>query len=153
MRNPSGHSLLEIGVAVFLLVVLAFLSTNVCVLLQGREYNDRICRQSISAAARAALDGKDTESVQRAAKTGMDNCGFGGAFVSHPQFTTFQDDITSDVRVLKLQTQTLVAIPMPFLVVGLKPDSRNRVVFTSTYVYQIKNPKKCQTENGKNASE
>lgn len=154
MRNRSGHSLLEIGVSVFLLVIMAFLFTNVYILSLAKGYNDRVCYDSCLLAARAAFEGKSTEAVQRAAKSGMDNCGIGGVFISHPQFTRFEDEITSDVRVLKLQTQTLVTPPMPFLMVGLKPEMNNKVVYTSTYTYQIKNPKKAQSEDrGKNTSE
>ncbi|MDZ4836696.1 MAG: hypothetical protein SGJ27_23195 [Candidatus Melainabacteria bacterium] len=147
MRKSSGHSLLELGFAVLLLVFMALLSTNVYILFVGKSYNERVCRESSALAARAALEGKPTESVQRAAKSGMDSCGYGGVFIGHPQFTAFQDDITTDVRVLKLQTQTLVAVPTPFLLVGMKPDSKNKVVYTSTYTYQIKNPKKAQSDD------
>lgn len=147
MRNHHGHSLLELGISVFLLIVMAFLCTNVYMLHLGKTYNERICRDSIALAAQAALEGKDTEAVQKAAKGGMDTCGFGGVFISHPMFTQFSDDITSDVRVLKLQTQTLVAVPTPWLLLGLKKDFNNKVVYTSTYTYQIKNPKKCQSED------
>lgn len=130
-----------------LLVFMALLSTNVYILCVGKAYNERVCRESSALAARAALEGKSTESVQKAARSGMDSCGYGGVFIQHPQFTQFQDDMTSDVRVLKLQTQTLVAVPSPFLLVGLKPDSKNKVVYTSTYTYQIKNPKKAQSDS------
>lgn len=147
MRNSFGHSLLELGVAVLLLVFMALLSTNVYVLYVGKSYNERVCRESSALAAKAAMEGKPKESVQKAAKSGMDSCGYGGVFIGHPQFTQYQDDITSDVRVLKLQTQTLVAVPSPFLLVGLNPDAKNKVVYTSTYTYQIKNPKKAQSED------
>ena len=152
MRNQSGHSLLELGVAVFFLVILAFLCTNVYILHLGKSYNDRVCRDSMHYAAQAALDGKNKEYVQRAAFNGMNSTGMGGVFISHPQYTKFQDEITSDVRVLKVQTQTLVALPMPFLVIGLKPDHNNRVVYTATYEIQIKNPKKCQSEDAEKAT-
>jgi hypothetical protein len=147
MRKSSGHSLLELGVAVLLLVFMALLCTNVYVLYVGKAYNERVCRESSALAAQAALEGKPTESVQKAAKSGMDSCGYGGVFIGHPQFTAFQDDITTDVRVLKLQTQTLVLVPSPFLLVGLSPESKNKVVYTSTYTYQIKNPKKAQSDD------
>jgi len=145
MRNPSGHGLFELGVAVLLLVIMSLLATNTCILYLAKTYNDRVCRDSIALAAGAALEGKPTEAVQGAARHGMDNCGYGGAFISHPQYTAFKDDIAADVRVIQLQTQTVCAVPMPFLAFNLRPDS-NRVVFTSTYTYQIKNPKTAQTE-------
>jgi hypothetical protein len=121
---------------------MALLFTNVYVLHLAKTYNDRVCHDSIALAAGAALEGKPTEAVQRAARAGMDNCGYGGAFISHPQYTAFKDDITTDVRVLELQTQTIVAVPIYFLAYGLKSDS-NRVVYTSTYTYQIKNPREA----------
>lgn len=129
-----------------LLVFLALLCTNVYVLWVGKEYNERVCRESSALAARAALEGKSTESVQKAARSGMNSCGIGGAFIKHPQFTQFRDEVISDVRILRLQTQTLVSVPSPYLLVGLKSSTmNNNVVFTSTYTYQIKNPKKAQS--------
>ncbi len=143
MRNSSGHSLVELGVGAFLLVIVALLSANVYVLYLGKAYNDRVCRDSIDLGARVALEGKPTEAVQKAARAGMDSCGYGGIFIGHPQYTAFQDENTTEVRVLKLQTQTLVNLPVAFLCPG---RTTPKVVFTSNYEYQIKNPKKAETD-------
>lgn len=148
MRKSSGHTLFELGVAVLLLVFMALLCTNVYILYIGKAYNERVCRESSALAAKAALEGKPTESVQKAARSGMDSCGYGGVFINHPMFTHFEDEITSDVRVVKVQTQTLVAVPSPFLLFGRNLEAtKNKVVYTSTYTYQIKNPKKAQSDD------
>ncbi|MBX9667228.1 MAG: hypothetical protein K2X93_06400 [Candidatus Obscuribacterales bacterium] len=140
MRNSSGHSLVELGVGVFLLVIVALISSNIYVLSLGKAYNDRICRDSIDLGARVALDGKDTEAVQKAARAGMDSCGYGGIFIGHPQYTAFKDEMSREVRVLKLQTQTIVNLPAAFLCFG--KEGGPKVVFTSDYEYLIKNPKR-----------
>lgn len=140
MRNSSGHSLVELGVGVFLLVIVALISSNIYVLSLGKAYNDRICRDSIDLGARVALEGKDTEAVQKAARAGMDSCGYGGIFIGHPQYTAFKDEMSREVRILKLQTQTIVNLPAAFLCFG--KEGGPKVVFTSDYEYLIKNPKR-----------
>ncbi len=124
-----------------MLVVLAFLCANVYVINLAKAYNDKVCKDSILLAAKAALDGKDTGQVQQAARAGMDGCGLGGFFVSHPQFTEFKDEIVPTYRELKIQTKTKVLIPMPFLVLDPKVREARYLVFTSTYYYKISNPK------------
>lgn len=146
MHKKNGHTVIELAVSVLLLIVLALLCANVYVMYLGKDYNDRVCRESIYAAGKAALDGKDTNAVLKAAKEGMYTCGFGGVFVHHPQFTAFSDDITSDLRVVKLQTQTVVQVPVEFLVFDETYKKKRCLVFTSTYYYQIKNPKKAQSK-------
>lgn len=141
MRTRRGHSILELGVSAFLLVLLAFLCANVYVINLAKAYNDRVCKDSILLAAKAALDGKDTQSVQQAARAGMDNCGLGGFFVGHPIFTEFKDEIVPSYRELKIQTKTRVLIPIPFLVLDPKVRDARYLVFTSTYYYKISNPK------------
>ncbi len=145
MRKYTGHTVIELAVSVLLLILLALLCTNVYVIYLGKDYNDRVCRESIYAAGKAALDGKETSDVLKAAKEGMYGCGFGGVFVNHPQFTAFSDDITSDLRVVKLQTRTTVKVPIDFLVFDENYKKNKCLVFTSTYYYQIKNPKKAQS--------
>lgn len=145
MRTRRGHSILELGVSAFLLVLLAFLCANVYVLNLAKSYNDRVCKDSILLAAKAALDGKDTQQVQQAARAGMDNCGMGGFFVGHPVFTEFKDEIVPSYRELKIQTKIRVLIPIPLLVLDPKVREAPHLVFTSTYYYKINNPKAPST--------
>jgi|AGTN01.2.fsa_nt_gi hypothetical protein len=145
MRKRRGHSIIELGVSAFLLVLLAFLCANVYVLNLAKSYNDRVCKSSILLAAKAALDGKDTQQVQQAARAGMDGCGMGGFFVGHPIFTEFKDEIVPSYRELKIQTKIRVLIPIPFLVLDQKVRNAPQLVFTSTYYYKINNPKAPST--------
>lgn len=139
--------MVELTVSVLLLVLLGFLCTNVYVIYIGRDYNDRICRESINRAAVAAMNGKDTDEVMRAARGGMYGCGIGGVFVEHPQFTAFSDNLTADKRIVRLQTRTLVHVPMDFLVLNPDYHEKRSLVFTSTYEYHIMNPKKTSNLN------
>ena len=147
MRQSNGHTVLEIGLAVVLLILLGLLGANVYVIHSGRALNDRVCKDSILLAGEAALNGKNSNAVRVAAKAGMDSCGGGGYFVNHPQFTEFRDDMTTDIRVLKVQTKTLVRIPAPFLVLDPVVRENKCQVFTSTYYYKIKNPKFAESED------
>ncbi|MCA9804337.1 MAG: hypothetical protein KC777_20350 [Cyanobacteria bacterium HKST-UBA02] len=144
----NGHSLIEVAISVFLLIICALILLNVFVIARAKFYNDRVCRDCIQLAVKAALDGKDTQSVIKAARSGMESCGRGGNWVEHPQFTMFNDDISENSRVLQLQTTTRVLIAVPFLVASLpgaeKDDGRHLKV-RSTYVYKIKNPKRIET--------
>ena len=147
-RQKSGHSVVELGVGVFLLIIFSLLCANIYVIYEARSYNDRICRESIEGAASAALDGENTDMVMSAARQTMEQrCGFGGNFfVEHPQFTLFKDEMKDDVRTLKIQTKTLAHLPVPILVYNPKSPDPRTVTFTSTYLYKIKNPRRVQAE-------
>lgn len=150
----KGHSLIEVAISVFLLIVCALLLLNVFVIARAKQYNDSICHECIQAAVKAALDGKDTKAVMKAARRGMDNCGRGGNWIEHPQFTQFNDDISDKARVLKLQTTTRVQIAFPFLIASLpagQGDARH-IFVRSTYVFKINNPKKIETTDANSDS-
>ena len=142
MRSSKGHSVIELCIAVILLILLGFLAANVFVIQLAKSYNDRVCRDSIMLAAKEALEGKDKPEVIQAAKGGMDNCGIGGFFITHPHFTKYSDEITTDVRVLTVQTALKVRVPVAFLVVADKLDRDGTIDIYSTYEYRITNPKK-----------
>ena len=146
MRSARGHSVIELGIAVILLIVLGFLSANIYVIMTARAYNDRVCRDAIMLAAKEALEGKDKQEVINAARGGMDGCGIGGFFIAHPRFTFYSDDVTTDVRVLKISTATEVRIPLPFLVMPSKLNDNGRLDLVSTYEYRITNPKEIGAE-------
>lgn len=142
MRSANGHSIIEIGIAVVLLILLGLLSANIYVIQIAKIYNDRVCRDSIMLAAKEALDGKDKPEVIKAARGGMDNCGMGGFFISHPRYTFYSDEVTHDVRVLTIKTETEVRVPLPFLVVTSAVEENGKLSLISTYEYRINNPKK-----------
>lgn len=141
MRNSKGHSLIELCVAVVLLIILGFLTANIYVIQVAKMYNDRVCRDSIMLAAKEALEGKSEKEVIAAAYDGMRNCGRGGFFIGHPQFSKYSDQITSDVRVLTIQTYLRVRVPVPLLVMSDKLKNNSLLTLKSTYEYRIKNPK------------
>ncbi len=145
--TTTGQRVGEIALSVLLLILLGLLCANVYVIHMGRSFNDRVCKDSILLAGQAALTGKNPDDVRVAAKAGMHSSGSGGYFINHPQFTEFRDDITTDVRVLKVQTRTIVKIPIPFLILDPQVRDRKYQVFTSTYYYKIKNPKFAEKED------
>lgn len=146
MRSQKGHSIIELCIAVILLILLGLLAANVFVIQLAKTYNDRVCRDSIMLAAKEALEGKDKPEVIQAAKGGMDSCGIGGFFIGHPSYTKYSDEITTDVRVLTIQTALKVRVPISFLVMENKMDRDGTINLYSTYEYRIMNPKKIGTK-------
>lgn len=147
MLPATGNLSVEKAASLSLVILLVLLCANVYVIHAGKSFNDRVCRDSILLAGQAALNGKSSNDVRVAARAGMDSCGTGGFFVNHPQFTEFKDDITPDVRVLKVQTRTVVRIPVPFLILDSRVRDQHYQVFTATYYYKIKNPKFAESED------
>lgn len=147
-RKTSGQSVVEVGISVILLIVLSLIISNIFVISNAQAYNERICRDSIVLAGKAALDGNDSANVFKAATAGMENCGMGGFFIRRPEYTIFSDDITKDTteRVLKIQTKTKVLVPCPVLVFDASLSTNPILEVKTTYTYKIKNPKPLKSE-------
>ncbi len=147
-RNSTGQSVVEIGISVFLLIILSLVIANIFVISKAQSYNERVCRDSILLAGKAALDGNDSNRVFKAATGGMENCGMGGFFIRRPEYTIFSDDITKDTteRILKLQTRTKVLVPCPVLVFDSGLSTNPILEVKTTYTYKIKNPKPFKSE-------
>lgn len=147
-RKTTGQNVVEIGISVFLLIVLSLIIANIFVVSKAQAYNERICHDSIVLAGKAALDGKDSRNVFKAATGGMDNCGMGGFFIRRPEYTIFSDDITKDTteRILKIQTKTKVLVPCPVLVFDAGLSTSPILEVKTTYTYKIKNPKPFKSE-------
>ena len=141
-RNVSGHSLGEIGLAVFLLTVLALLISNVFVMNLAKKYNDDACRAAVQSAARAALSGKDALSTQKAAQDGLNDTPQGGYFIEHPTFLEYKDENNAGVRQLKVQTQTVARVPFPVLILDDETRERGELAFKSTYIVEFEHKKR-----------
>ncbi|MBK7746922.1 MAG: hypothetical protein IPP57_09980 [Candidatus Obscuribacter sp.] len=140
------YLVLDLVIGALVLAVLAFLVGNVVVLKLASDYNDRMCRESISLAGEAAYKGQDTLALQRAALHYMDTCAQNGFFIEHPEIKSFEDKISARLRKLTISMATKVRVPAPFLVFDksmMDPDGQH-VTYKSTYIYKLKNPKNCQ---------
>lgn len=141
-RSADGHSLIEIGVAVFLLTVIALLMSNIFVIYLARSYNDKACKDAVLSAASAVLTGLDASSIQRAAQEGLNKTPQGGYFIEHPTFLEYKYEKSGGVRQVKVQTQTIAHVPFPILVMD---DSETRdhgqLAFKSTYIIEFENKK------------
>lgn len=140
-RNFFGHSLGEIGLAVFLLTVLALLISNVFVMNLAKKYNDDACKEAVVQAAKAALSGKDEITTQKAAQDGLNASPQGGYFIEHPTFLEYKDERSDGVRQLKVQTQTVARVPFPILVLDDETRERGELAFKSTYIVEFTNKK------------
>lgn len=140
--------MVEISISVFLLIILSLIISNIVVISKAKAYNERVCRDSILLAGKAALDGKDSQSVFRAATGGMETCGMGGFFIRRPEYKIFSDEISKDssVRTVKIQTLTRVLVPCPILVFDAGLSSNPILEVRTTYTYKIKNPKPLSSE-------
>ncbi len=147
-RRAKGQNVVEISISVFLLIILSLIISNIFVISNAKAYNERVCRDSILLAGKAALDGKDSRAVFKAAAGGLDSCGMGGFFIRRPEYTIFSDDITKDttVRTLKIQTRTKVLVPCPILAFDPNLSSNPILEVKTTYTYKIKNPKPLSSE-------
>lgn len=140
-RNHFGHSLAEIGLAVFLLTVLSLLISNVFVMYLAKQYNDDACREAVRQAARAALSGKDSITTQKAAQDGLNESPQGGYFIEHPTFLEYKDEKIAGVRQLKVQTQTVARVPFPILILDDETRERGELAFKSTYIFEFQSKK------------
>ena len=61
-KDKRELTVLDLGVGVLLLTLMAFVVVNVYVMYVASRYNDTICKNSIDLAKVAALEGKDTDS-------------------------------------------------------------------------------------------
>jgi hypothetical protein len=138
-RRATGHSLLDIGLAVLLLTVLALLVSNIFVIHLARDYNDRACKDAVLSAARAVISGKDPLAIQRAAQDGLNESPQGGYFIEHPTFLEYKDEKNAGVRQLRVQTQTVARVPFPILVMDDETRERGMLAFKSTYIVEFPN--------------
>ncbi|MBS1998148.1 MAG: hypothetical protein JSS86_17615 [Cyanobacteria bacterium SZAS LIN-2] len=152
MEEKSGKrakhelSILDIAAGVLLLVVTSLLIGNSYVAYIGKSYNERFLSDAIALAGKAANDGLDTPHVQLAAYGSWAHCAFPGFFIEHPEFTTFKDEITPDLRVVTIASSTRVRVPAPFLIMDksmLDADDEfyQHITFKNTYQYRLTNPK------------
>lgn len=138
--------MLDLGVGVLLLTLMAFVVVNVYVMYVASRYNDTICKNSIDLAKVAALEGKDTDSVVRAAYGCMDKCAMGGFFVEHPQLIMVNDEITPQLRTVTVATSTKILVPAFFLIFdkGRLDKDGQHMTFKTVYQFKLSNPKNCQ---------
>ncbi len=154
-RLKSDLSTLDLAAGVLLLVILSLLVANSYVAYMGKNYNQRVCAESIALAGKAANEGLDTRHVQLAAYGSWEHCAFPGFFIEHPELIGFKDEITPAKdetparRVITISSSTKVRVPAPFLIMDkdyLDKDDEafQHITFKKTYQYQLTNPKGIQ---------
>lgn len=135
IRKNHGHNLVDLGIAVLLLCVLSLLFANVFIIQLARSLNDKVCRQLVVAAARAALDGCDQRQICSAVQQELSLCGTGGFFVSAPRLTRFEHDLADGKHKIKVGTEVLAKVPAPILIPGV--DSQDDLTMHRTYYVEI----------------
>jgi hypothetical protein len=138
-RSTSGHSLVDLGLAVFLLTVMALLIGNIYIIRLARDYNDKACREAVMSAAKAAIGGKDTAAIMRAAQDGLNESPQGGFFIEHPTFLEYKDEKVEGVRQLRIATQTVARVPAPILLMDDEIREHGSLALKSTYIVEFKN--------------
>lgn len=145
--KPSAKfSLFELVVGVFVLAVFAVLVMNVSILALARDYNKRCCKQAIMYAGQAATEGKDTPSIWYSSLHYLDRCALPGLFIERPMITSFDDNITPSLRKLTITMSTRALVPVPVLLFnpGALESDGQHLVYRTTCVFNLKNPKNCQ---------
>lgn len=143
LEKPApSQGILDIGVAVFLLTLLALLVANVYIMCLAKDYNEKACREATREAALAALSGKDVNVMMRAAQDGLNRTGQGGFFIQQPNFTEFLDHKVHGVRQLRVETQTEARLLAPVLLLfDLDASQRGNLVFKSTCIVEFRGQK------------
>jgi hypothetical protein len=145
-RLPHELTPLDIAGSVLFLVVLSLLVGNCYIAYLGQSYNKRICSQAIALAGDAANKGMDTPSLILASYKSWEDCPPPGFFVEHPEFTSFKDEITPELRVVTISTKTKVRFPAHFLIFDRssldKEDDEAfpHKTFNICYQYRLSNP-------------
>ncbi len=145
-KASAKFSLFELVVGVFVLAVFAVLVMNVSILALARDYNKRCCKQAIMYAGQAATEGKDTPSIWYSSLHYLDRCALPGLFIERPMITSFDDNITPSLRKLTITMSTKALVPVPVLLFNpsaLESDGQH-LVYRTTCVFNLKNPKNCQ---------
>ncbi len=145
-KAASKFSLFELVCGVLVLSVFAVLVMNVSILALARDYNKRCCKQAIMFAGQAATEGKDTPSLWYSSLHYLDRCALPGLFIERPMITSFDDNITPSLRKLTITMSTKALVPVPVLLFNpsaLESDGQH-LVYHTTCVFNLKNPKNCQ---------
>ena len=147
-RSIDDLSLIDIAGGVLLLSLCSLLLVNCYIAYLGKSYNERICAESIELAGKAVNDGLDTNKVILAAYDSYKDCAMPGFFVQHPEFTSFKDEITADLRVVTISTKTQVRLPGSFLILDQSVFDQNdsyeacrSITFNNTYQYRLSHPR------------
>lgn len=138
-RIAGGHSFVDLGLAVFLLTVMALLIGNIYIIRLARDYNDKACKEAVLFAARAAMGGKDAAQIMRAAQDGLNESPQGGFFIEHPTFLEFKDENVEGTRQLRIATQTIARVPAPILLLDSDLRQQGSLALKSTYIVEFKN--------------
>lgn len=145
-KSATKFSLFELVCGVLVLSVFAVLVMNVSILALARDYNKRCCKQAIMFAGQAATEGKDTPSIWYSSLHYLDRCALPGLFIERPMITSFDDNITPSLRKLTITMSTRALVPVPVLLFNpsaLESDGQH-LVYHTTCVFNLKNPKNCQ---------
>ena len=151
-------SILDLAAGVLCLVVSSLLLGNSYVAYIGKSYNERFLRESIALAGKAATEGLDTPHVLLASYGSWAHCAFPGFFIERPEFVSFKDEITPELRVVTISSSTRVRVPAPFLIfdkgaLDADDESYQHITFKNTYQFRLNNPKnirgtRIRTPNG-----
>lgn len=136
-KVKSSGSIVDLGLGVVLLIVVALLVGNVYIIYLARCYNDKACRDAILCAAAAIESGKDSEAIMRAAKEGLNGAGQGGFFIEHPTFIEFKDQMVGGARQLRVQTQTMARVPAPILLIDKGESEHGDLSIKQTYILEF----------------
>jgi Flp pilus assembly protein TadG len=152
IRNPKGHTAIELASICIIFVVVTVLCLDVGVMILASGSNERACRDACRAAAETSDSASALAAAQAACAAHAQN---GGYFAAPPTVdaTTFlyQDFAAtngvppaplppSTPPTVRVTTQTTVTIPAPIVFMGLIKfggPGQNTMNFRKTYVFPI----------------
>jgi hypothetical protein len=138
LRGKRGRGVLEVSVAVFLLIILALLITNISLMSLARDFNARVCSTAAKAGANSAARGADHHAIAQSVLQAINDSSAGGMLIERPCLYELHFDSVKGRQRLIVGTIVKAKVPAPILVWcgSLSPDGM--VIFSKTCIINIK---------------
>lgn len=137
-RRSSGFSFAEVAISSFLVLVLAILGINICILVFACSVNDKACRDAVRAAAQQPTSAK----AQNFALASIKNHHTDGFFISPITLTNFNyNDFNGNpppagqCPLVQVTTSVDVTLPAPLIFFGT--TLTNKMKFSQIYTSPI----------------
>lgn len=137
-RNASGRSILEVGAAVTLLIILALLITNISLMSLARDFNARVCSTAAKAGANAAARGADHHGIAQSVLQAINDSSAGGVLIERPTLYELHFDSADGQQRLIVGTTVKAKVPAPLLIWSDLVSPEGLVVFSKTCIINIK---------------
>jgi hypothetical protein len=138
VRRKDGRSVLQVGMAVVLLTLLALLTANICLIDIGRNFNAKVCVSAAKVGAYIAQKGADPSKITEAVEDTIRMSAPGGFFVNRPSLRELRVDTIHGLPYLVVATVTAVRVPAPALFINGTFSPDGKLLFYKTCIVNLK---------------